>query len=158
MYMYTHHGKYANIIRSCAKIYIYIFILIIKVRGILRNQFFKGCKGRCSSEKINCTTGIRTRDPSLVIRGALPTELWCSCQPRQNRKTLSLEHQTHSSFESTQAGGTQPSIYIYIYLKKLTIEANLYSTINKIKVAGFFIPKTHMAFRLILFSELTSGK
>ena len=49
-------------------------------------------------------------------------------------------------------------IYIYIYLKKLTIEANLYSTINKVKVAGFFIPKTHMAFRLILFSELTSGK
>ena len=49
-------------------------------------------------------------------------------------------------------------IYIYIYLKKLTIEANLYSTINKVKVAGFFIPKAHMAFRLILFSELTSGK
>ena len=52
-------------------------------------------------------------------------------------------------------------IYIYIYnnnLKKLTIEANLYSTINKVKVAGFFIPKTHMAFRQILFSELTSGK
>ena len=43
-------------------------------------------------------------------------------------------------------------------MKKLTIEANLYSTINKVKVAGFFIPKTHMAFRLILFSELTSGK
>ena len=29
-------------------------------------------------------------------------------------------------------------IYIYIYMKKLTIEANLYSTINKVKVAGFF--------------------
>ena len=43
------------------------------------------------------------------------------------------------------------TVYIYIYL--LTIEANLYSTINKVKVAGFFIPKTHMAFRLILFSE-----
>ena len=41
-------------------------------------------------------------------------------------------------------------IYIYIYI--------IYSTINKVKVAGFFIPKTHMAFRLILFSELTSGK
>ena len=37
--------------------------------------------------------------------------------------------------------------YIYIYI---------YITINKVKVAGFFIPKTHMAFRLILFSELTS--
>ena len=49
-------------------------------------------------------------------------------------------------------------IYIYIYLKKSTIEANLHSTINKVKVAGFFIPNTHMAFRLILFSELTSGK
>ena len=43
--------------------------------------FFKGCQGRCSSEKINCTSGIRTRDPSLVISGAPPAELWCSCQP-----------------------------------------------------------------------------
>ena len=47
--------------------------------GFEENNFFKGCKGRYWSEKINCTTGIRTRDPSLVISGALPTELWCSC-------------------------------------------------------------------------------
>ena len=92
-------------------IYIYIYIY----------QFCKGCKGRCSIEKINCTNGIRTRDPSLVISGALPTELWCSCQPRQNRKTLSLEHQTHSSCESTQAGGTQPSTVTHTFHIKSTM-------------------------------------
>ena len=63
-----------------------------------------------------------------------------------------------SSYTSLCVGGLSVSFSLYIYLKKLTIEANLYSTINKVKVAGFFIPKTHMAFRLILFSELTSGK
>ena len=45
------------------------------------------------------------------------------------------------------------TIYLYIYRYRYR-----YITINKVKVAGFFIPKTHMAFRLILFSELTSGK
>ena len=37
-----------------------------------------------------------------MISGALPTELWCCCQPRQNRTTPSLEHQTLI-------------IYIYVY-------------------------------------------
>ena len=32
----------------------------------------------------------------------------------------------------------------------------IYNIINKVKVAGFFIPKTHMAFRLILFSKFAS--
>ena len=58
---------------------------------------------------------IECRDPLLVNSGALPTELCCSCQPIQNRKTLSLEHQTHSSCESTQAGGTQPSTVTHTF-------------------------------------------
>ena len=66
-------------------------------------------------KKSNCTTGIRTRGPSLLISGALPTELWCSCQSRQNRTTLSLEHQTHFSCETTQAGGTQPSTVTHTF-------------------------------------------
>ena len=104
-------------------IYIYIYIYI----------YSKVAREDVRVKKSNCTTGIRTRDPSLVISGALPTELWCSCQPRQNRTTLPLEHQTHFSCETTQAGGTQPStvthtfhiestmrsrtlIYIYIHM------------------------------------------
>ena len=69
-----------------------------------------------------------------------------------------VAHQHCSDSRNEESTLAYIYIYIYIYLKKLTIEANLYSTINKVKVAGFFIPKTHMAFRLILFSELTSGK
>ena len=48
-------------------------------------------------------------------------------------------------------------ICMYMYTS-LEVYIQVYITINKVKVAGFFIPKTHMASRLILFSELTSGK
>ena len=91
---------------SASIIYIYIYIYIF---------FSKVAREDVLVKKSNCTTWIRTRDPSLMISGALPTELWCSCQPRQNRMTVSLEHQTHFSCETTQAGGRQPSTVTHTF-------------------------------------------
>ena len=69
--------------------------ILLRFEGFEAINFSKIAREDVRVKKSNCTTGIRTRDPSLMISGALPTELWCSCQPRQNRTTLSLEHQTH---------------------------------------------------------------
>ena len=103
-------------------------ILPVRVLGI--TDFSKVAREDVRVKKSNCTTGIRTRDPSLVISGALPTELWCSCQPRQNRTTLSLEHQTHFSCKTTQAGGTQPSTVTHTFHIESTMRAALMHYIN----------------------------
>ena len=63
-----------------------------------------------SEEKIDCHHQDSNQGPSLVASDALTTELWCSRHPSRGRSTFSSDFVTHTSCESTQAGGTQPSL------------------------------------------------
>ena len=64
-----------------------------------------------SEEKIDCHHQDSNQGPSLVASNALTTELWCSRHPSRDCSTFSSDFVTHTSCESTQAGGTQPSLY-----------------------------------------------
>ena len=58
-----------------------------------------------SEEKIDCHHQDSNQGPSLVASDALTTELWCSRYPSRGRSTFSSDFVTHTSCESTQAGG-----------------------------------------------------
>ena len=66
-----------------------------------------------SEEKIDCHDQDSIQGPSLVASHALTTELWCSRHPSRDRSTFSSDFVTHTSCESTQAGGTQPPLYTH---------------------------------------------
>ena len=68
-------------------------------------------KKRQKRQKIDRHHQDSNQGPSLVASDALTTELWCSRHPSRDRSTFSSDFVTHTSCESTQAGGTQPSLY-----------------------------------------------
>ena len=80
---------------------------------IISNKIFTGLrethKREKSEEKIDCHHQDSNQGPSLVASDALTTELWCSRHPSRDRSTFSSDFVTHTSCESAQAGGTQPS-------------------------------------------------
>ena len=51
-------------------------VQLLRFEGFEEFNFSKVAREDVRVKKSNCTTGIRTRDPSLVISDALPTELW----------------------------------------------------------------------------------
>ena len=69
-----------------------------------------------SEEKIDCHHQDSNQGPSLVASDALTTELWCSRHPSRDCSTFSSDFVAHTSCESTQAGGTQPSLYPHIII------------------------------------------
>ena len=80
-------------------------IIIIILTGLRERD-----KREKSEEKIDCHHQDSNQGPSLVASDALTTELWCSRHPSRGRSTFSSDFMTHTSCESTQAGGTQPSL------------------------------------------------
>ena len=80
-----------------------IIIIIIILTGLRERD-----KREKSEEKIDCHHQDTNQGPSLVASDALTTELWCSRHPSRDCSTFSSDFVTHTSCESTQAGGTQP--------------------------------------------------
>ena len=83
----------------CLSVYIYI------LTGLRERD-----KREKSEEKIDCHHQDSNQGPSLVASDALTTELWCSRHPSRGRSTFFSDFVTHTSCESTQAGGMQPSL------------------------------------------------
>ena len=83
-------------------------------RGAPSHKILTGLRERDkrekSEEKIDWHHQDSNQGPSLVASDALTTELWCSRHPSRDRSTFSSDFVTHTSCESTQAGGTQPSL------------------------------------------------
>ena len=65
-----------------------------------------------SEQIIDCHHQDSNHGPSLVAGDALTAELWYSRHPSRDRSTFSSDFVTHTSCESTQAGGTQPSLHV----------------------------------------------
>ena len=84
-----------------------IIIIIIIIFTSLRERD----KREKSEEKIDRHHQDSNQGPSLAASDALTTELWCSRHPSRGCSTFSSDFVTHTSCESTQAGGTQPSLY-----------------------------------------------
>ena len=82
-----------------------IIIIIIILTGLRERD-----KREKSEEKIDCHHQDSNQGPSLAASDALTTELWCSRHPSRGRSTFSSDFVTHTSYESTQAGGTQPPL------------------------------------------------
>ena len=87
-----------------------MLIIIIIIIIIILTGLREGDKREMSEEKIDCHHQDSNQGPSLVASDALTTELWCSRHPSRGRSTFSSDFVTHTSCESTQAGGTQPSL------------------------------------------------
>ena len=84
---------------------------LIKIIIIIFTSLRERDKREKSEEKIDCHHQDSNQGPSLVASDALTTELWCSRHPSRDCSTFSSDFVTHTSCESTQAGGTQPSLY-----------------------------------------------
>ena len=91
-------------------IIIYLWLNIRVSNNNIKTGLRERDKREKSEEEIDCHHQDSNQGPSLVASDALTTELWCTRHPSRGRSTFSSDFVTHTSCESTQAGGTQPSL------------------------------------------------